>query len=56
MKDFKELLNGIESGEKFTTLLKYATNVIATLALYVTIILAVALVVWAIVVRFSHTT
>lgn len=51
MKDFKELLNGIESGEKFTTLLKYATNVIATLALYVTIILAVALVVWAIVVR-----
>lgn len=51
MKDFKELLDGIAGGEKFTTLLKYATNVIATLALYVTIVLAVALVVWAIVVR-----
>ncbi|MGN1066742.1 MAG: hypothetical protein ACI4QH_02925, partial [Candidatus Fimimonas sp.] len=51
MKDFKELLDGIAGGEKFTTLLKYATNVIATFALYVTIVLAVALVVWAIVVR-----
>ncbi len=51
MKDYEELLNGIESGEKFTTLLKYATNVIATLALYITLALVAALLIWAIVVR-----
>lgn len=51
MKDFKELLAGIESGEKFTTLLKLATNVIASVALYITIALAVALIVWAVVIR-----
>lgn len=51
MKDYEELLKGIADGEKFTTLLKYATNVIATFALYITLAVVAALLIWAIVVR-----
>lgn len=51
LSSYQELLQGLEAGESFTSLLKYATNVVASFALYVTIALAAALVVWAIAVR-----
>lgn len=51
MEELKTLLEAIGNGGDFSSLLKSTTNFLASLALYVTLALAVALIVWAVVVR-----